>query len=56
VYWSGVIWNIIVGNVGGEAEGEVVVPACGPVAQVRDPPLIKAVFREVFVGEDADPA
>jgi hypothetical protein len=34
---------------------KVVMPACGPVAQVRDPPLVKPVFCEVFVSEDADP-
>ena len=55
MHWSGVIRNFIVGKVCGEAEGEVVIPACDPVAQVRDPSRIKSVFREVFVSKDADP-
>ena len=54
--WSEVIWSFIVGKVGGETEGEVVIPARDPVAQVRDPMPIKPVFGKICVGEDADPS
>ena len=56
MHWSEVIGDFIVGKVRDETEGEVVVPACNPAAQVRDPALIKPVFSKVFVGEDADPS
>ena len=56
MHWSEVIRNFIVGKFCGEAEGEVVIPPCDPVAQVRDAPLIKPVFSEIFVSEDADPS
>jgi hypothetical protein len=42
----------IIGKVRSQAEGEVVMPACDPAAQIRDPRLIKPI---AFVGEDADP-
>jgi hypothetical protein len=53
-WWSEVIWKFIVGKACCEAGGQVVVPACDPVAQVCDASLIKPVFSKVFVGEDAD--
>ena len=45
----------IVGKICGETYGKVVIPACDPVTPVRDPSLIRPVFGEVFVSEDADP-
>ena len=56
MHWSEVIGNFIVDKVLDETEGEVIVPACNPAAQVRDPALIKPVFSKVFVGDDADPS
>lgn len=53
--WSQVVRGFILGKVRGETESEVVIPACDPAAQIRDPRLVKPVFREVVVGEDADP-
>jgi|SRR5689334_1651418 len=38
--WSWAIWGFIAGKVLGETAAEVVVPACDPVAQVRDPRFI----------------
>jgi hypothetical protein len=55
VRWSEVIRTVIVGKVCGKTEGQVAMPACGPVAQARGPSLIKPVFGEDFISKDADP-
>ena len=47
--WSQVVWGFILGKVCGETESEVVIPACDPAAQIRDPRFVKPVFREVVV-------
>ena len=52
---SEVVWNLIVGEVCCEAEGQVVIPARDLAAQVCDPLFVKPVFSKVVVSEDADP-